>query len=119
MFHDIYNWLELYGFWSLISLMIVKLVTGVAVAIQKNEFKWYYLANFLKNDAVKVVVLIVLSVFLKQDALTASIGAMLVLDFTAGIAKNVAHMFPGVAQNTPTTLREPARLRLGNPKSTL
>lgn len=116
--NTIQTFFESYGMWSLISLMVVKLVVGVAVAVQKGEFKWYYLANFLKTDALQVAVLMVIAIFLHQDVLTATLGAVLATSFTAGIVKNLAHMFPEVADSVWSSLREPARFRLGNPRST-
>lgn len=117
MFNTVRDFLESYGLWTLLLFLIAKFVLGVLVAIQKNEFKWYYLGEVFKNDGVKFIALVVLVFVLGNDALSASAGALLLADYTAGITKNLAHLFPSLAERIPSSLREPARLRLGNAKN--
>ena len=123
-YHSIQAFLVDWGMWSILVLLLLKTALGVLVAIQKNEFKWFYLANVLKNDALKVVTLFLLQVATHAtntqgvgDVTVASGGALLLADLTAGVVKNLAALIPAVGDNVPSSFREPARLRLGNPKN--
>jgi hypothetical protein len=119
------SFLEDYGVWTLLILLLAKFATGVIVAIDKNEFKWYYLGNTFKTDFLKVVTFAILLGIgrfagieeFDNDYLQGGMGLILAADLTAGVIKNVAHLIPSFADGTPSSLREPARLRLGNPRN--
>jgi hypothetical protein len=125
-FNDIRNVLQEWGIWSVLVLLLLKFVTGVLVAVQKNEFKWYYLGNIFKGDMVKLLTFAILTGVtryvsipeLENDATIMSMGAVLFTDLLAGVIKNLAHLSAGFAENVPSSLREPARLRLGNSRNT-
>jgi hypothetical protein len=124
-FDSVRAFLEDWGVWSILIALIAKFATGVLVAIQKNEFKWFYLGNIFKTDMVKLATfIIVLAVGrfsgvpeFENEYLQAGGGAVLLTDLVAGVVKNLAHLSTSVSENTPTSLREPARLRLGNPRN--
>ena len=123
-YNNVHMFLEAWGMWSILVLLMLKTVLGILVAIQKNEFKWFYLANVLKNDALKVVTLFLLQLATHAtntagvgDVTVAGGGALLLADLTAGVVKNLAALLPSVGDNVPSSFREPARLRLGNPKN--
>lgn len=124
-FDGIRLFLEDYGLWSILIMLLAKFVTGVLVAIQKNEFKFYYLGNIFKTDFLKVATLALVTGLGKlntlpqfdSDYVQGGLGAVLLVDLTAGVIKNLAHFFPAVADTVTTEFREPARLRLGNAKN--
>lgn len=119
------DFLEAYGIWTILVVLLLKFVTGVVVAVYKSEFKWYYLGNTFKSDFLKVLTYAILlgaGTYLgleefNSDYLKAGMGAVLLADLTAGVIKNLAHMFPDVADVVPSSMREPSRLRLGNPRN--
>jgi hypothetical protein len=113
---SIYDFLQSYGIWSVLMLLVAKFVLGVIVAVQKNEFKWFYLGEVMKNDGLKFVAWIIVIFTLSNPAFSASVGALLVADYTSGIVKNLAHLFPSIGDAIPSSFREPSVLRLGNPK---
>lgn len=125
VFDSIRQFLEDWGIWTILVLMIAKFITGVIVAISKKEFKWFYIGEFLRSDGLKVATFAIITGMsrflgmpeLESDYVEGGIGVLLITDFTAGIIKNLAHIFPTFSDNIPSSLREPARLRLGNPRN--
>lgn len=119
------DFLQDWGIWTLIILVLAKFVTGVIVAVYKNEFKWFYLGNTFKSDFLKLLTYAILLGIgnyagieeFNSDYLKAGMGAILATDLTAGVIKNIAAMFPNVGDVVPSSMREPARLRLGNPRN--
>ena len=103
--------------WPLVVLIFTKLALGIIVAVQKSEFKWFYVGNILKEDVLKLAAVAVVVYTLDNTALSAGLIALLVADTSAGITKNVAHIFPTFADKIPSSFREPSRMRLGNPKN--
>lgn len=124
-FNTIHTFLESWGIWSILVMLLAKFLTGIMVAVAKNEFKWFYLGNIFKNDFLKVMTLVVVTGLgklttvpeLDSDYVQAGMGAVLLADLTAGLIKNLAHLYPGISDKVTTSFREPARLRLGNPKN--
>lgn len=122
-FNDIRTVLENYGMWTILVLLVAKFLTGVLVAVQKNEFKWFYLGNTFKSDFLKVATFVIVTGLgrlstvpeFDSDYVQGGLGAVLVTDLIAGVVKNLAHLYPAVADFVTTSFREPARLRLGNP----
>lgn len=125
IFNDVRGLLEGWGVWTILILLLVKTALGIIVAIQKGEFKWFYLGNVLKEDGLKVAALFIIQLMVAAvpdtkvvgEVAITSFGALLTADFIGGIVKNIAHLSPQVAENVPSSLREPARLRLGNPRN--
>lgn len=123
--NDIRTFLEDWGMWTILIMLVAKFISGVLVAIEKNEFKWFYLGNIFKSDLLKVAVFALvtgLSRFsgvdqFESDYVQGGMGAILLTDLIAGVVKNIAHLVPGFADTVSTSFREPARLRLGNPKN--
>lgn len=125
LFNNVRDFLENWGIWTLLILVLAKFVTGVLVALVKNEFKWFYIGNVFKNDMLKITTFAVVLGVAKftglpefdNDYTRGGLGAILAADLIAGVLKNVAHIFPAVADVVPSSVREPSRLRLGNPKN--
>ena len=125
MYDTIRDFLENYGIWTLLILFFGKWATGILVAVLKGEFKWYYLHEALKTDGVALAgYAIVLGIAeysglpeFNSEVVQGGTGVLLATGFTAGIVKNLAHILPGFSESVPTTLREPARLRLGNARN--
>lgn len=118
MYNSVHDFLVVYGIWSVLMLLVAKFVLGVVVAVQKNEFKWFYVGEVLKNDGLKFAVWLVVLFVLSNPVLSTSIGVLLTTDYTTGIVKNLASLFPSLADAIPSSFRQPARLRLGNSKNT-
>jgi len=126
VFNSIRDGLEAWGVWSILILLLAKLATGVLVAVKNNEFKFYYLGNIFKTDFLKVATFAIVTGLGKlttlsefdSDYVQFGLGAVLLTDLTAGVIKNLAHLYPAIADKVTTEFREPARLRLGNPKNT-
>lgn len=122
---SIRTFLEEYGLWSMLILFFAKWASGILVAVVKGEFKWYYLHEALKTDGVALVgyaLLVGLGRYsgvpeFNSEAIKTGVGALISAGFVAGILKNLAHILPGFADRLPSSLREPARLRLGNVKN--
>ena|SRR5688500_5423097 len=120
------DFLQTYGIYTLAILYALKYGTGVLVAVYMKEFKAFYLDENLRKDAVKIVVYAVLTglghipelipVFGTEEA-RAGLGALLAASLAAGVIKNLVHMFPEFGEVVPSAFREPARLRLGNPRN--
>lgn len=125
LYETIKTFLQDYGILSLLILTLAKFLTGVIVAVDKNEFKWFYLGNIFKTDLLKLATITVVLGLGKyagieafsKDYVQGTMGAVLAADLMAGILKNLAHLFPAFADAVPSSFREPARLRLGNPKN--
>jgi hypothetical protein len=127
--HDIYDsvktFLESWGLWSLLIVLVAKYITGVLVAIKEDEFKWYYLGEFFKNDGLKVAAYGIMVGVGKltglpefnQDVVQGAFGVALFADLVGGLLKNLAHLSDTLAENFPSSVRQPARLRLGNVKN--
>lgn len=120
------TFLEDFGVWSLLILFLAKWASGILVAVVKGEFKWYYLHEALKTDGVALVAYALLLGLGRYSGIPefdtavikTGIGALIAAGFTAGILKNLAHILPGFAEKLPSSVREPARLRLGNTRNT-
>lgn len=123
---QIRDFLQNYGVWTLALLYLAKLGTGVLVALDTGEFKAFYLDETLRKDAVKIVVYAILTglgrvpelvpVFGTEE-MRAGLGALLAAGLTAGVIKNLVHLIPEFGEAVPSMFREPARLRLGNPRN--
>jgi hypothetical protein len=121
--NEIKTFLEDWGVWSILLLVAARFVTGVLVAVQKHEFKWFYVGEILRNDLLKLAVFVILIGLgrysgvpeFNSDGVVAGLGALFTADVVAGIIKNAAHIFPSIAERLPSSFREPAKLRLGNP----
>ena len=123
---QIRDFLQNYGVWTLALLYLAKLGTGVLVALDTGEFKAFYLDETLRKDAVKIVVYAILTglgrvpelvpVFGTEE-MRAGLGALLAAGLTAGVIKNLVHLIPEFGEAVPSTFREPAYLRLGNPRN--
>jgi len=123
---QIRDFLQNYGVWTLALLYLAKLGTGVLVALETGEFKAFYLDETLRKDAVKIVVFAILTGLGKipelipvfgTEEMRAGLGALLAAGLTAGVVKNLVHLIPELGDSMPSALREPARLRLGNPRN--
>jgi hypothetical protein len=91
--NEIKTFLEDWGVWSILLLVAARFVTGVLIGLGRYsgvpEFN--------------------------SDGVVAGLGALFTADVVAGIIKNAAHIFPSIAERLPSSFREPAKLRLGNP----
>jgi hypothetical protein len=113
------------GIWLLLVLVAFKFVTGVFVAWQRGEFKWFYLDHVFIRDILKIAAYAVVVgvqeyngvVQFNNEPTRLLFGLVLVIGLLAGVIKNLGHIFPKVGDRLPSEFREPARLRLGNPKN--
>jgi hypothetical protein len=126
MIDQVRDILQQYGVYTLVILYIAKYATGVFVALDLGEFKAFYLDENLRKDALKIVVYAALTGLGKvpelipvfgTEEMRAGLGALLAASLAAGVVKNLVHLFPEFGNNVPTSFREPARLRLGNPRN--
>ena len=120
--------LQDYGIYTILILYITKLVTGVLVALKEGEFKAFYLDETLRSDAIKIVVFAALTGLARvpdllplfaTEEMRLGLGALLTASLSAGVVKNLVHLVPEIGDVVPKMLREPERLRLGNPKNNL
>jgi hypothetical protein len=121
------DFMQDWGIWTIALLYLAKLITGVLVAIVNNEFKAFYLDESLRKDAVKIIVFVLLTGVAKvpdllpvfgTEEMRAGLGVLLTTSLAAGVIKNLVHLSPELGGMVPSSLREPERLRLGNPKNT-
>ncbi len=113
------------GLWNLFILIFLKFLLGVTVALHNNEFKVFYIGNIFKNDLLKFGVIVGLSAAnatlgiapIDPTIVNVGLGAVLAVDVLGGITKNIVHLFPQIAENVPSAVREPSSLRLGNPRN--
>lgn len=120
------TFLQDYGVYTFVILYIAKFSTGLLVAIKEGEFKAFYLDETLRTDAIKIFIYAALTgvgrvpdlvpVFSTEE-MRAALGAILVAGLTAGVIKNLVHLIPELGDAVPSMFREPARLRLGNPRN--
>lgn len=126
MVDTIRTFLQDYGVYTFVVLYVLKLATGLMVAVKENEFKAFYMDETLRSDALKIVVYAGLTglgkvpdlvpIFATEE-MRLGLGALLTTALTAGVIKNLVHLVPEFGDNVPSMLREPARLRLGNPRN--
>ena len=120
------DFLQSYGVWTIFLLWVAKYATGLLVALKTGEFKAFYMDENLRSDAIKIFVYAILTglagvpdllpLFATEETRLA-LGALLSASLAAGAIKNLVHIFPEMGEYVPKMLREPARLRLGNPKN--
>lgn len=124
-FDSVRDALVAYGIWAVLILTLVKFLLGIFVALKTDEFKWFYISNFFKSDGIKLAAFAIILGVGRYGGIpefntlivSGAFSAVLVAGLLAGIVKNVAHLFPEFAAWLPEEFREPARLRLGNPKN--
>ena len=104
------DFLQDWGLWTLLLLMLGHWISGVLAAFKENTFKWFYVANILKDDGLKLAayaLIIGLGRYsgideFNTEAVKAGLGVVLGANMTADIFKNLNVIFPTLP--IPTTL---------------